>query len=614
MTSTGPPRTRPRDDAPGPVDAGVVDLDPPDRAGTRRLVGALRGRAPRLLLGVALVLVLAGLVVAPMVTVGFGAFWSQSPIMPGGELTVDNWGEVLSDESFRSGAVTSLVIGVCVTVLCTVVASTLAFLVARTDAYFKGAIEVTVYVNLAISPFVLATSWIALATPRAGLLNLVGGLENLNVSSMAGIIFVMVTFFVPWFYVLVKPSMLAADSSLEEAATVHGATRTRMLWNVTAPLVRPGFLGAVLLVFVLSVDTFSIPALLGAPVGIRVLPYQMYSYVYGFPAAWERSAVIGIVLLLFAVALLLLRDRLVGDVRRYRVVGGKGGRARVVPIRRGWRHALSWAGLVYGVVSTVLPVLGLVVGAFLKYAAGQGLTADTFTLSNFDAVFANARFQESVRTTVLVMVVAAVADVVLCLAVTILVFRTRVPVLSTLAGLLVRAPVGIPGIVLGTGLLWAYVGLPLAVYGTVVIFFVGLSTRYLAQTYNIVSSSYLQISPELREAALVSGARPLRIVRDVDLPLMARALGVSLLFTMILVSGEVNTSVMIASPEASTLPIFLYQILSGAGNPQHAYVVALVQIGLVAVVGTVAWLVGWLLIRRVGAGRGPRALDRGLGV
>jgi len=550
---------------------------------------------------VVLVAVLLLLVIMPMVTVLFGAFWSQSPIMPGGHLTLDNWREVLTSKSFLRGAGTSLAIGMCVTLLCTLVASALAFAVVRTDLYFKRAIEGAIYVNLATSPFVLATSWIALATPRAGLLNQVPGLHGLNISTLQGIVFVMVTFFVPWFYMMVKPSIATMDSRLEEAAAVHGARAGRMIRDVTLPLIRPALLGAVLLIFVMAVDTFSIPALLGAPSGIVVLPYQMYSYVYSFPAAWEKSAVVGIVLLVFAVVLLVIRDKVVGDVRRYRVIGGKGGNANTVRFRPGVRHALSWLALAYGVLATALPFLGLVAGAFLKYATGQGITADALTLQNFD-VLSNPGFLASLRTTVIVMVVASVFDVAICLAVTILIFHTRMPVLSAMADILVRMPVGIPGIVLGAGLLWAYVRVPLPVYGTIAILLLALSTRYLAQTFNTVSSAYLQISPELREAALVSGARPLRIVRDVDLPLMYRALATSLIFTMILVGGEVNSSVMVSSPNASTLPIFLFQILSGTGNPQYAYVVALAQLALVAIVGGTAWVVGRFLIRQLAHG------------
>ncbi len=576
-------------------------FDDAQRGGPRRQDRTAKASWGSVAWAVVLVALLVVLVILPLATVLFGAFWSQSPIMPGGELTLDNWEEVLTSRSFLKGVRTSLVIGVSVTLLCTIAASALAFAVVRTNLYFKRAVEGAIYVNLATSPFVLATSWIALATPHAGLLNQLPGLDELNISTVQGIVFVMVTFFVPWFYLMVKPSISTMDSRLEEAAAVHGAKPSRMVRDVTLQLIRPALLGAVLLIFVMAVDTFSIPALLGAPSGITVLPYQMYAYVYSFPAAWEKSAVVGIVLLVFAVVLLLTRDKVVGDVRRYRIVGGKGGAAKTIRFPPALRHLFSWLALGYVVVATVLPIVGLIAGAFLKYATGQGITLDALTLQNF-GVLQNAGFQSSFRTTVLVMIVASFFDVALCLAVTILVFQTRIRFLSALADLLVRMPVGIPGIVLGAGLLWAYVRIPLPIYGTMAILLIALATRYLAQTFNTVSSAYLQISPELREAALVSGAGSLRIVRDIDLPLMYRALGTSLVFTMILIGGEVNSSVMVSSPNASTLPIFLFQVLSGTGNPQFAYVVALAQLALVVIVGGIAWLVGRLFIRHLAYG------------
>jgi iron(III) transport system permease protein len=315
----------------------------------------------------------------------------------------------------------------------------------------KRFVELCLYGNLAVSPFVLAASWVSLANPNSGLLNLltkdVIGSEPLNVLTIPGIIFVMITYFTPWFYLTVKPAIAGIDGALEQAASVHGASGFRVFRAISLRVVTPPVIGACVLVFVLSIDMFSIPAVLGVPSGITVLPYQMYSYIYGFPAEWQYSAVVGVFLVAITAILMVVHDKVVGDVRMYRVIGGKGASPRKVRLGR-YRWLLSAVSWVYSAIATIIPALGLVLAAFVTYTSGTGLSSEKFTLGNFRDLFANAAFAPAVRVSIVVMLVVALADVILASAVLVIAIRfpVRLKILSRAARFLVRAPVGIPGI------------------------------------------------------------------------------------------------------------------------------------------------------------------------
>lgn len=527
--------------------------------------------------------ILLVLVAPPIVGTIFGSFWSQSPIRPGGYATLATWPDVLTSSSFIRSFLNTFLLAAIATPLASLIGGFLAFYVARTDGRARQLVQACIYVNLMVSPFILATAWIALASPTAGLLNYLPvqllGRPLLDVYTIPGIAFVMVTVLTPWFFTTVLPAMQHVDTRLEDAASICGAGIIDRLRTVTIPLLRAALTGSMILVVVIAVEMFSIPALLGAPVSITVLPYEVYRSVQVAPSAWERAAVIGVVLLAIAQLGVLLQQRFVGDVRRYRSAFGAWGAPSLVPLGR-FDGALTALCVIYCFIATVLPVIALLLGAFSRYAAGFALSAGVLTLDNFASTAASPDFALALRNSIVAMSVGAIAATILCAAATIVIHSLQPRLLGAAIHTAIRLPIAIPGIVLGAGLLWAYFRLPLPIYGTLAIVVIAAGTKFLPATFSLLSGRYLQLPGELREAALVSGAGAGQVVRDVDLPLMRGALVAGLLLTMTLVAGEVNASVMVFSRESITLPVLLWRILETGQAQQNTYVVALVQLAL----------------------------------
>jgi thiamine transport system permease protein len=75
------------------------------------------------------------------------------------------------------------------------------------------------------------------------------------------------------------------------------------------------------------------------------------------------------------------------------------------------------------------------------------------------------------------------------------------------------------------------------------------------------------IRPSIREAATISGASPIRVWREVDLPIMSRALLVAAVFAFTVSMGEFGATSFIIRPNSGflTMPIAIQRFLGQPG-------------------------------------------------
>ena len=84
------------------------------------------------------------------------------------------------------------------------------------------------------------------------------------------------------------------------------------------------------------------------------------------------------------------------------------------------------------------------------------------------------------------------------------------------------------------------------------------------------------VQRRLREAATVLGASPRQAWREVDLPLVSRALAVGALFAFAISIGEFGATSFIARPATSTIPVSIFRLLSRPGTFGEAMAMAVI--------------------------------------
>jgi iron(III) transport system permease protein len=119
-------------------------------------------------------------------------------------------------------------------------------------------------------------------------------------------------------------------------------------------------------------------------------------------------------------------------------------------------------------------------------------------------------------------------------------------------------PLCMPGVVVGLGVAYVYLSMPLGVYGTIWILVIALTTSYIAFGSRTMNSAYLQIHNELEEAARVSGASWLAMARRITLPLLFPAFVNGWVWVANRSLQDVTIPLMLFSPSSVVLSTIIW--------------------------------------------------------
>lgn len=538
-------------------------------------------------------LVVSALVLYPLFWLFLGAFQSDPRSFT---VTFKAVYEVLSAYYLGEIIYNTAVMSVGTTVLAALLGVPLAWLVERTDTPFKESVNLVALVPFITPPIVGAISWSYLGTPEAGFINvfwrwLTGSQEPLfDIFTLGGLVWVMALYLTPYVFIFTSIALRNMDPIHENAAYISGASPLRATLRVTLPLAAPAILSGALLVFILSLEIFAIPAAIGVPGGIYVFTTQMWRMVLGVPPKFAEAAVLSIPLLLVAALALWLQVLALGKGKQYTTVGGKGFRPRLISLER-WRYPALAFAFFYLLMSAVLPYLTIVYGTFIK-TRGLPPTWENLTLHHLTDMFTGAASPiifRAINNSLILSVGGATLGVMLSLLVAYFIQRSRSKT-RHLLDFFSLIPVAIPGAVIAIGLLWAYIRPPFDLYGTLTIMLLAYVTRFLPFGVRAVGSSIVQVSEELERAAYVSGAGWGTTFRTILVPLILPGIAAGWTLMFVSMMRELSASIMLYGFNKETLAVALFLIWD-EGLFQYVSILSLIIVGLS--------LIAVALVRRV---------------
>jgi iron(III) transport system permease protein len=241
----------------------------------------------------------------------------------------------------------------------------------------------------------------------------------------------------------------------------------------------------------------------------------------------------------------------------------------------------------------VLPTLALTIAAFRKFMFFRDFQAlfdmNQYSLVHFEAIFDNPLTLLSIWNTMKVGVLTAVVGGVLAFAIGYTVNRTQVAGRKSI-DLLATIPVAIPGLVIGVAYLWAWIGLPGGLYGTIWILALAFVARFIPDTVKALSTSFLQIHKELEEAAWICGRGLLGTIRTIVLPLASPGVIAAMSLLFVLAIRELGSSLFLYTSDTTVMAVLLLDYYEG-GNTGKTAAFSLVQTVLLAVLlGITNWL------------------------
>ncbi|KAA0697267.1 iron ABC transporter permease [Neorhizobium sp. P12A] len=506
-----------------------------------------------------LALVLCVLVILPLFWLGYYAFTTKS-----GSPTLANFIRLFSDPTIRKAFSISVAMAACVGFFSCLVATPLAWLVARTDMPGQKLIRSLVTASFVTPPFLGAIAWAMLAAPNSGILNNIYrwafGLDQsealFNIYTFTGLVFTITCYSFPFVFTLVANAFDKVPSDLEEASAILGGKPGTTLWRVTLPMVLPSMLAGSLIAIVQAFTMFGSPAILALPAGFHVLTTKIWSY-FQFPPRLDLAAASAVPLLIVTMFLLWLQKWLLGR-RGYTVVGGKSGVPRRVELG-GWKWLAGLFVLVILCVTIIFPYLALLKVA-LTHNISEPLSWSSLTFHNFEFVlFELSSTRLAIWNTFIVGILTATIGTGIALVVAYLVARRAVRYSSWL-GVLAMAPIAVPGIVLGVGLFLAYANTTFHLYGTLWILLIAFLTLELPAGYQQLSASFHGVHPELEEASRILGATRLRSLWQITAPLLRTSIIAAWCFVFIGTIRELSATILLTTAPTKLVSVIIYDL------------------------------------------------------
>ncbi len=279
-----------------------------------------RGPTAAALLAPATLLVVATLV-APLVLL---FRFSLNRFVPGEfmveALTVANYVKFFTDPYYLAVLGTTLWVALLVTLICLVAGFPAALFLARTRTRFKSLLILSVVLPLFVGNAVRAAGWMV-AFGQKGVINaILGGLGLISTPieimyTTTAVIIGIVAVNLPFVVLTLQSVLEGIDPAPEEAALSLGA-RPFTTWRlVTLPQAVPGVLAAGVLCFILAMNAYATPVLLGGP-GFQMMAPVVYNEIIQ-QSNWPFGGTLSFVLMAVTLTLTAAANLIVA--RRYRV-------------------------------------------------------------------------------------------------------------------------------------------------------------------------------------------------------------------------------------------------------------------------------------------------------
>lgn len=398
----------------------------------------------------------------------------------------------------------------------------LAFISAYVHLPLKKIWLVIFAAPLAIPSYIGAFTLYAAFGPGGEINNLLG-FKTPPMYGLSGAAIVMTLYTFPFVMMTTRSSLLSLDASMVNAARTLGMSMTQSIFKVILPRVINGIAAGSLLVALYTLSDFGTPAMMRLDTFTRVIYVEYNAFELG------RAAMLSLQLMVIVGFLLLMESQIKTASERH-------GRPLVL-------FPTKWQ--ITAMIATFGPILLLAIGLplaiFFVWLARDGY-------SNFDFNIAwNSAYASAIAAIVAVIVAIPVAHAALS-------GKTgRIMERVTYFGF------GIPGIVMGTALVYGGLQLPF-LYQTLALLIIAYMLRFLPLAVGSIRTSTEHLDQSLIKSARVLGASPREAFTRITLPLTMRGIiaGAALVFLESM--RELEATLLLGPTGFETLSTYLWRV------------------------------------------------------
>lgn len=459
---------------------------------------------------------------------------------------------------------TSIYISVISVICCAIVGVTMAFLLERYDFPGRRILSVLVLVPMALPPLVGVLSFTFLygesgIFPRA--FQHLFGLEQVpfSLKGIWGVIVVHTFTMYTYFYLTASAAIKGLDPALEEAATSLGAGRVRIWTKVILPMLTPSIVASSLLVFMISMASYTAPLMFGVE---RTMTMQIYlSRTNGnLNMAATQSMILSFVSITFLIIMRWYQNR-----RNYQNLSKGISVHRSEVSSRGMKVMATIASFI-GTLILILPILVLILISFSVDGAWKTQILPTdYTLDHYFALFTDERTWRPIWNSVRMGIVATLGNIIFGVAAAYAMVRLNFKG-KTLLDILIMVPWALPGTVVAVNLIAAFsteniFSFNQVLIGTFWILPLAYFIRHLPLVFRSTSASLVQLDQSIEEASRSLGATWWYSFRRIVLPLTFTGILAGTLLALVQSFGEFVASILLYSTSTIPLSVAIFQKL-----------------------------------------------------
>jgi iron(III) transport system permease protein len=291
--------------------------------------------------------------------------------------------------------------------------------------------------------------------------------------------------------------------------------------------------------------------------------------------------VIALLLIGVSATLLFVSDRIVSGRRAFTTVTGKGGAVRRFSLGR-WRWPLFSAALGIGIATSIAPVAILLLSSLTGFESswtlhfwigeGGGPLAD-----GLPGLFLNPQFMEALWNTIRLGIIVAIGAMVLGLAVAYVIVRLKGKPIGTALSQLAFLPLLVPSIAFAAAYV-ALFGTPIgpfpSLYGTFALLVLAATANNLPYAVQSARSVLGQVSKDIEESAIMTGANFLTRMTFITFPLAIRGLLAGGILVFVKMVRDLSLVIFLTTA-FPVLSILAYRY-TGLGYTQYANAITMV--------------------------------------
>ena len=458
----------------------------------------------------------------------------------------------------------SLLLSCIVAVLASLMGTVCGFLLYRLKFPFRGFYKILLLLPLLVPPYIFAVAW------KDGFQWLFSNSTVINPELGMIIVHTLVLF--PLAMLITGTALSQIHSGLEEAGLMRVSFR-KMLVKIVLPLIRPALTISFLLILIISLSDFSVPAFFGVN-NFTTEIFTQFSAFYNHQLAISQS----FLLVILCLMLLLSENRYLSDAPFFSV-HVKGSSTKHYSVHKGKTilHLLLWILLL---VVLVLPLVML---------SHQALSGREILFSRAWELLSPTIYQSARLAFLGALLISAIGFWVAFMK-----ERSHFPHLNTMLLLTFI----IPSTVLGVAVIKFY-NHPSTnfIYTSILILLITYVSRFGFIAARIIGNGIKQLPVSLDEVSRVIGIPPIKRFFSISIPLLLPAIFTAFVLSFVLCLGELGTTIMIYPPGTELMPVKIFTI--GANAPLAlTSSMTLISFGVTMFFILLFFLIGKLIFKR----------------